>query len=38
MDAYDWAFNVGTDMERGKFEFEYGGDSYVVWLFAVECG
>lgn len=29
-DAYDWFFDVFTDMRRDKFEFEYGSDSYVV--------
>ncbi|CAN5330341.1 hypothetical protein BH11ACT5_BH11ACT5_14070 [soil metagenome] len=32
-DIYDYFFDVGTDMEIGKYQFQYGDDSYVLWTW-----
>ncbi len=30
---YDWAFDVGTDMQVKKFDFDYNGVSYMLWAW-----
>ncbi len=32
-DIYDWAFNLGTSMMRGKFPFKYKQKSYIFWAW-----
>ena len=32
-DLYDYAFDIGTDMQRVKFDFVCNGTSYVLWAW-----
>ena len=32
-DLYDWAFNLGTNMKRKKYEFTSNGNEYVLWMW-----
>ena len=33
MDLYDVAFDIGTDMSAGKFDFTYAGQGYTIWVW-----